>query len=157
MNDYKKRNNLEKKLFKYSDADLINILIKNQDLIEEFYSLTPPEIKEKMKNINYEKIAELLLDNLFDDEINAALESIDEYKINSIVKDNFPFEEHRELQLETISKIYDAIEKGYKFILVEAVSGFGKSLIAATLSKIYSKDKSYILTTTHQLVNQYFE
>jgi Rad3-related DNA helicase len=156
-NDYKKINELEKRLFKYSDDDLIDILIKNQDLIEEFYSSTPQEITEKMKNINYEKIAELLIDSLFDDEINRDLESLEEYEVKTIVKDNFPFEEPRELQLETISKIYDAIEQGYKFIVLEAVSGFGKSLIAATLSNIYSKEQSYILTVNNQLANQYLE
>ena len=160
MNDYnyyKKRNELEKKLFKYNDTDLINILVDNRDLIEEFYSCTPQEIKEKMKNINHEYLAELLLNNLFDREIDNALESLDKYEVKTIVKDNFPCKEPRELQLEAISKIYDAIENGYKFIIVEAVSGFGKSIIAATLSNIYSKDKSYILTTTDQLANQYVE
>ena len=160
MNDYdnfKKGNELEKKLFKYSDNDLINLLIKNQDLIEEFYSSTPQEIHEKMKNINHEKIANLLLNNLLDHEITTALESLDEYEVKAIVKDNFPYEKPRELQLETISKIYDAIEKGYKFIVIEAVSGFGKSLIATTLSNIYSENKSYILTVNNQLANQYIE
>ena len=156
-NDYKKINELEKRLFKYSDNDLIDILIKNQDLIEEFYSSTPQEITKKMNNINYEKIAELLIDSLYDHEINSALESLDEYEVKTIVKDNFPFKEPRELQLETISKIYDAIEKGYKFIVLEAVSGFGKSLIAATLSNIYSEGQSYILTVNNQLANQYLE
>ena len=155
--NFKKGNDLEKRLFKYSDSDLINLLIKKQDLIEEFYSSTPEEIREKMNNINYEKIANLLLNNLFDDEINSSLESLEEYEVKRIVRENFPFEEPRELQLETISKIYDAIEKGYKFIVIEAVSGFGKSLIATTLSNIYSKDKSYILTVNNQLANQYIE
>lgn len=154
-NNYKKLNDIEKRLFKYSDEDLINILVENHDLIEEFYTSSAEEISEKMKNVNHEKIAELLTDNLMNSEIDDALKSIDECDVPSIVKENFPSNEVRELQYETISKIYNAIEKGYKYIVLEAVSGFGKSLIANTLSNIYSEGGSYILTTTNQLANQY--
>jgi Rad3-related DNA helicase len=71
---------------------------------------------------------------------------------NSII-DNFPFKKPREGQLEIISKIKNALDDGYKFIVLEAGTGTGKSAIATTLSKIYSP--SYILTMTKQLQSQY--
>ncbi|MBI5679349.1 MAG: ATP-dependent DNA helicase [Methanobacterium sp.] len=71
---------------------------------------------------------------------------------NSIIE-NFPFKEPREGQLEIISKIKDAIDDGFKYILLEAGTGTGKSAIATTLSKIY--EPAYILTMTKQLQSQY--
>jgi len=71
---------------------------------------------------------------------------------NEII-DNFPFENPRSGQLEIITEIYEAIEKGYKFIILEAGTGTGKSVIAATLAKIYSP--TFILTMTKQLQEQY--
>ncbi len=68
---------------------------------------------------------------------------------------NFPFEIPREGQLEIIQEIEDAISKGYKYIILEAGTGTGKSAIAATLSKMY--DSAYILTMTKQLQSQYAE
>ncbi|ALT68978.1 helicase C-terminal domain-containing protein [Methanobrevibacter millerae] len=154
--EYKKRNDLEKKILKYDDSDLKDILIRNKNLIKEFSSLSSSEIDKKIKNINNTTITNLLINNIDISEINSELDKINKYEIKDIVKENFPLDEPRELQLETISKIYDAIEKGYKYIILEAVSGYGKSLIAATLSNIYSEEKSYFLTTTNQLANQYF-
>ena len=155
--NYKKRNETERKIFQYNDSDLANILINNKDSINELVSLTPSEIDEKIKNFNHGTIANLLLNNLDMDKINTELDKLNKYEIKTVVKDNFPKENPRELQFETISKIYDAIEKGYKFIVLEAVSGFGKSLIATALSKIYSQDKSYIITVNNQLANQYVD
>lgn len=154
-NKIKTKQKLEKELFKYDDKDLINILIENKDLIEEFYSMTSLQIDENLKNISHERIKELLFNNLLNFEIEKNLKNLKKYEVKKIVKDNFPKEQPRELQLETISKIYDAIEEGYKYIILEAVSGFGKSLIATALANIYSNDKTYILTTTNQLANQY--
>lgn len=74
-------------------------------------------------------------------------------KIDSIAKEHFPFQNPREFQLETISEIIEAIEKGYKYIVLEAGTGTGKSAIAATLASIY--ESSYILTITKQLQDQY--
>ncbi|WP_405298665.1 helicase C-terminal domain-containing protein [Methanobrevibacter sp.] len=68
---------------------------------------------------------------------------------------HFPFKSPRTDQLETISEIIDAISRGYKYIVLEAGTGTGKSAIAATLSSIY--DSSYILTVTKQLQDQYLE
>ena len=76
-------------------------------------------------------------------------------KVISSVKENFPYENPREMQLEVTSEIMDAVEKGFKFIILEAEAGFGKSAVAATLTKLF--DTSYILTPTKQLQNQYLE
>ena len=76
-------------------------------------------------------------------------------KISPVAQRNFPFKNPRDDQLETISEIFDAIYRGYKYIILEAWSGTGKSAIAATLSSIY--DSSYILTVTKQLQDQYLE
>ena len=66
---------------------------------------------------------------------------------------NFPFTHPREGQLEIISDIDEAIEKGYKYIILEAGTGTGKSAIATTLAKMYQS--AYILTMTKQLQAQY--
>lgn len=76
-------------------------------------------------------------------------------KINPIALKNFPFEKPRKDQIETISQIIEAIDNGYKYIILEAGTGTGKSAIAYTLTSIY--DTSYILTVTKQLQNQYLE
>lgn len=76
-------------------------------------------------------------------------------KINPEVKRHFPFKNPREGQLETISEIVEAIGLGYKYIVLEAGTGTGKSAIAATLASMY--DSSYILTVTKQLQNQYID
>ena len=74
-------------------------------------------------------------------------------KINLEVAKHFPFSEARQHQLETISEIKQAIDKGYKYIVLEAGTGTGKSAIAATLAQMF--DSSYILTVTKQLQDQY--
>lgn len=74
-------------------------------------------------------------------------------KVDEEVKKYFPFKKARKHQLETISEIKEAIDKGYKYIVLEAGTGTGKSVIAATLSSMH--DSSYILTVTKQLQDQY--
>lgn len=74
-------------------------------------------------------------------------------KINPEVKKHFPFENPRKDQLETVSEIADAVNQGYKYIVLEAGTGTGKSAIAATLAGM--SDSSYILTITKQLQDQY--
>ncbi|MBE6491198.1 MAG: ATP-dependent DNA helicase [Methanobrevibacter sp.] len=76
-------------------------------------------------------------------------------KINPEVAKHFPFSHPRQFQLETISEITEAINKGYKYIVLEAGTGTGKSAIAATLSGMF--DSSYILTVTKQLQDQYMK
>ncbi len=73
--------------------------------------------------------------------------------IDDDIIENFPFEEPRTGQLEIIQDINDAIKKGYKYIILEAGTGTGKSAIATTLAKMY--ESAYILTMTKQLQAQY--
>lgn len=74
-------------------------------------------------------------------------------RISEEARSHFPFDTARPDQLETISEIAEAIDNGYKYIIVEAGTGTGKSAIAYTLSSIY--ESSYILTVTKQLQDQY--
>lgn len=74
-------------------------------------------------------------------------------KINLEAASHFPFSEARQYQLETISEIKQAVDDGYKYIVLEAGTGTGKSSIAATLAQMF--DSSYILTVTKQLQDQY--
>ena len=67
--------------------------------------------------------------------------------------EKFPFQKPREGQLEIISEIVDAIDRGYSNIILEAGTGTGKSAVATTLARIYQP--SYILTMTKQLQSQY--
>ncbi|WP_458404044.1 helicase C-terminal domain-containing protein [Methanobrevibacter sp.] len=74
-------------------------------------------------------------------------------KISPESADYFPFTQPRQFQLETVSEILEAINKGYKYIVLEAGTGTGKSAVAATLAQMF--DSSYILTITKQLQDQY--
>ena len=67
--------------------------------------------------------------------------------------ENFPFENPREGQLDIIADIEEAISKGYKYIILEAGTGTGKSAVATTLARMY--ESAYILTMTKQLQKQY--
>ena len=58
-------------------------------------------------------------------------------------------------QKKIISEIIEALEMGFKNIIVEAGTGTGKSAIATTIAR-YVGD-SYILTMTKQLQNQYLD
>ncbi len=73
--------------------------------------------------------------------------------IDPEIIENFPFPEPREGQLEIIEEIKDAINEGFRYILLEAGTGTGKSAIATTLAGIYQP--AYILTMTKQLQSQY--
>ena len=105
--------------------------------------------------------------SILDDEIPEVY-SVDDYKldegtsaylkelyphIDEDIIENFPFEEPRPGQLDIIQDINDAIRKGYKYIILEAGTGTGKSAIATTLAKMY--ESAYILTMTKQLQSQY--
>ena len=74
-------------------------------------------------------------------------------KINPNVKSNFPFKNPRSNQLETISEIMEAVDCGFKYIVLESGTGTGKSAIAVTLANMFTS--SYILTQTKQLQQQY--
>jgi hypothetical protein len=73
--------------------------------------------------------------------------------IDEEIIEKFPFQSPREGQLEIISEIMDAIERGYSNIILEAGTGTGKSAVATTLARIYQP--AYILTMTKQLQSQY--
>ena len=73
--------------------------------------------------------------------------------IDEEIIENFPFAEPRFGQLDIIQNINDAIRQGYKYIILEAGTGTGKSAIATTLAKMY--ESAYILTMTKQLQSQY--
>lgn len=73
--------------------------------------------------------------------------------IETDIIENFPFETPRVGQLDIIQDINDAIRQGYKYIILEAGTGTGKSAIATTLAKMYCS--AYILTMTKQLQAQY--
>ena len=48
-------------------------------------------------------------------------------RINNRILESFPFEEPREGQLEIISKIENAIDDGFKYIILEAGTGTGNN------------------------------
>lgn len=74
-------------------------------------------------------------------------------RMDASIIENFPFKEPREGQLEIISKIKNAIDDGFNYIILEAGTGTGKSAIATTLARSY--EPAYILTMTKQLQSQY--
>ena len=87
-------------------------------------------------------------------QVNRFLELKDLYpNIDEDIIENFPFYEPRMGQFEIIQNINDAIKQGYKYIILEAGTGTGKSAIATTLAKMYGS--AYILTMTKQLQSQY--
>ena len=56
-------------------------------------------------------------------------------------------------QVNIINEILSAMDQGYKNIILEAGTGVGKSAIATTICNYV--DKSYIITMTNQLLQQY--
>ncbi len=73
--------------------------------------------------------------------------------VDEEIIENFPFSEPRKGQFEIITRLKDAIDNGYRYIILEAGTGTGKSAIATTLAKIYKP--AYVLTMTKQLQSQY--
>lgn len=74
-------------------------------------------------------------------------------KIQKTIKENFSFSTFLKDQLEILTEIVEAIEDGYKYIILE--SGVGKSAIAATLANIY--ESSFILSDNKKLQEKYHE
>lgn len=66
---------------------------------------------------------------------------------------NFPHSEFRNNQDGVIRQICDAFNSGYKHIILEAPTGFGKSAIAITIARTLGS--SYICTATKDLQTQY--
>lgn len=80
-------------------------------------------------------------------QVNSEMDKISQ----ETIKENFPFPTFLEDQLEILTEIVDAIEEGYKYIILE--SGVGKSAIAATLANIYKS--SFILSDNKELQEKY--
>ena len=65
----------------------------------------------------------------------------------------FPFPTKRESQSGVLNQIGTAFDSGYKYILLEAPTGFGKSPVAIVVA--LTLDTSYICTSTKDLQTQY--
>jgi ATP-dependent DNA helicase DinG len=66
---------------------------------------------------------------------------------------NFPHNSFRNNQDQVIKQICDAFNSGYKYVILEAPTGFGKSAIAITIARTLGS--SYICTATKDLQTQY--
>ena len=66
---------------------------------------------------------------------------------------NFPFTSQRYNQTNVLNQICDAFNSGYKYIILEAPTGFGKSPVAITVAMTLGS--SYICTSTKDLQTQY--
>jgi ATP-dependent DNA helicase DinG len=73
--------------------------------------------------------------------------SVNDYLIN------FPHTSFRNNQHKVLQQICDAFSSGYKRIILEAPTGFGKSAIAITIARTLGS--SYICTATKDLQTQY--
>ena len=65
----------------------------------------------------------------------------------------FPFDNIRPNQKKVLNEIDQALKSGFKFIFLEAPTGFGKSAVAITLSRFLGS--SHLCTSTKDLQNQY--
>jgi ATP-dependent DNA helicase DinG len=66
---------------------------------------------------------------------------------------NFPFSQRRQKQDYVLNEICEALNSGYKYIILEAPTGFGKSPVAVSLA--LTLRSSYICTSTKDLQTQY--
>ncbi|MGH9977125.1 MAG: DEAD/DEAH box helicase family protein, partial [Nitrososphaeraceae archaeon] len=66
---------------------------------------------------------------------------------------NFPFPQKRQRQEHVLKEICDAFNSGYKRIILEAPTGFGKSPLAVSFA--LTLGSSYICTSTKDLQSQY--
>jgi ATP-dependent DNA helicase DinG len=66
---------------------------------------------------------------------------------------NFPFASQRNNQTRVLNEICEAFNSGYKYIILEAPTGFGKSPVAVSVAKTLGS--SYICTSTKDLQTQY--
>jgi ATP-dependent DNA helicase DinG len=74
------------------------------------------------------------------------------FNVTDFIK-NFPFTHRRESQTYVINEICEAFNSGYKHILLEAPTGFGKSPVAIAVAMAVGS--SYICTSTKDLQTQY--
>jgi ATP-dependent DNA helicase DinG len=66
---------------------------------------------------------------------------------------NFPFPDMRRNQSHVLNEIDNGFASGYKYILLEAPTGFGKSPVAIATARTLGT--SYICTSTKDLQTQY--
>jgi Rad3-related DNA helicase len=66
---------------------------------------------------------------------------------------NFPFTSRRDNQTYVLNEICEAFNSGYRYIILEAPTGFGKSPVAVSVAKTLGS--SYICTSTKELQTQY--
>lgn len=71
----------------------------------------------------------------------------------SQVTRNFPFPQKRQRQKHILKEICDAFNSGYRRIILEAPTGFGKSPLAVSFA--LTLGSSYICTSTKELQSQY--
>ena len=76
-------------------------------------------------------------------------ESISTFQVSK----NFPFPQKRQRQDHILKEICDAFNSGYKRIILEAPTGFGKSPLAVSFA--LTLGTSYICTSTKDLQSQY--
>jgi ATP-dependent DNA helicase DinG len=74
------------------------------------------------------------------------------FNVSDFIK-NFPFTHRRKSQTYVINEICEAFNSGYKHILLEAPTGFGKSPVAIAVAM--TMGSSYICTSTKDLQTQY--
>src|SRR6188472_3172721 len=72
--------------------------------------------------------------------------------ISDLIK-NFPFASQRNNQEKVLHEICNAFNSGYKYIILEAPTGFGKSPVAIAVA--LALGSSYICTATKDLQTQY--
>jgi ATP-dependent DNA helicase DinG len=72
--------------------------------------------------------------------------------ISDLIK-NFPFILQRHNQQKVLNETSNAFNSGYKYIILEAPTGFGKSPVAIAVAS--SLGSSYIYTSTKDLQTQY--
>ena len=73
-------------------------------------------------------------------------------KVSKYIK-NFPFPTLREKQSSVLKQIDTVLVSGYRYIILEAPTGFGKSAVAITVA--LTLGTSYICTSTKDLQTQY--
>ena len=116
----------------------------------QYENRKPITVSEEM-DLPYAEVYDIAEHDLPQEVIDRLKEEYPE--IPEQIIENFPFENPREGQLDIIADIEEAISKGYKYIILEAGTGTGKSAVATTLARMY--ESAYILTMTKQLQKQY--
>ena len=147
-NDNKTR---PKKQYKptYRESTMSDNSKKESKGLSQYMNRNP--INVQLENEKISAVYDIAEHDLPEEDIKRLKEEYPHIKEDII--ENFPFKYPREGQLEIISDIEEAISNGYKYIILEAGTGTGKSAIATTLARMY--ESAYILTMTKQLQKQY--